>query len=75
METEIIQESKVQVINKAIAELSPVLIDALHEYVLFLVERERKHKAFVERVLSAEKESSVICNSVDELMQAIDNAN
>ncbi|KJJ83500.1 hypothetical protein OMAG_002636, partial [Candidatus Omnitrophus magneticus] len=44
------------------------------EYVAFLVEKEKKHRAFVERILNAEKEPSVVCKNIKELMQAIDDA-
>lgn len=46
-------------------------IQAVRDYVSYLLEREKKHKAFVKRVLQAEKEPGIICNSVDEAMKAI----
>ena len=59
-----------------IKELLPGLSeDILHElrtFIDYLVDRERRRKALVERVLKAEKEpDTVICNSVEEAMQAI----
>lgn len=51
---------------------------ALHEirdFTAYLVDRERRRKALVERVLKAEQNpDTVICNSVEEAMQAIMNA-
>lgn len=62
-----------------IKEVLPLLpVTALHELMAFadyLADREKRRKALVERVLKAEREpDSVICNSVEEAMQAILNA-
>ncbi len=62
-----------------IKEILPMLPEtALHElraFTDYLADRERRRKALVERVLKAEREpDSVICNSVEEAMQAILNA-
>ncbi len=50
---------------------------ALHEaktFVDYLADRERRRKALVERIRKAEENpDSVICNSVEEAMQAIYN--
>ncbi len=59
-----------------IKEVLPLLpVTALHELMAFadyLADREKRRKALVERVLKAEREpDSVICNSVEEAMQAI----
>jgi hypothetical protein len=51
--------------------------DALAEvgdFVAFLLEKEKKRKAFVERVLKAEQEPSVTFESPEDTMQAILNA-
>jgi hypothetical protein len=48
--------------------------DALAEvgdFVAFLLEKEKKRKAFVERVLKTEQEPSVAFESPEEAMQAI----
>ncbi len=84
METMIIQKPieqvenpeslKVEVIKEALKELSPPLIDSLHEYVNFLLEKEKKHRAFVERVLNIKANSDTITfDSVEEAMEAIRN--
>ncbi len=62
---------KVEVIKEALKELSPPLIDSLHEYVIFLLEKEKKHRAFVERVLDAKKEPTIQFQSAQEAFQAI----
>jgi len=59
-----------------IKEVLPLLpVTALHELMAFadyLADREKRRKALVERVLKAEREpDSVICNSMEEAMQAI----
>jgi hypothetical protein len=61
-----------------IKEMLPVLPEtALHElrtFVDYLADRERRRKELVERVLKAEQEhDSIVCNSVEEAMQAIYN--
>jgi len=51
--------------------------DALAEvgdFVTFLLEKEKKRKAFVERVRKAEQEPSVTFESPEDAMQAILNA-
>jgi hypothetical protein len=51
--------------------------DALAEvgdFVTFLLEKEKKRKAFVERVLKTEQEPSVTFESPEDAMQAILNA-
>ncbi|KJU87693.1 hypothetical protein MBAV_000113 [Candidatus Magnetobacterium bavaricum] len=69
-----IHNDKVDAIKEALKELSPPLIDSLNEYVSFLIEKERKHKVFVERILEIEANSdTVIFDSVEEAMEAIRN--
>lgn len=62
-------------IGEMLLNLSDERLKEVRDFVGYLVEREKKHKAFVERVLKAEQEhDSIICNSVEEAMQAILNA-
>lgn len=61
-------------IDEMILRLPAKKIQAVRDYVSYLLEREKKHKSFVKRVLKAEKEPGIICNSVEEAMQAILNA-
>ena len=59
-------------IDEMLHKLSDERLKEVRDFVDFLLEREKKHRAFVERVLKAEQEhDSIICNSVEEAMQAI----
>jgi len=62
-----------------IKEMLPMLPESIQQEVKdfmdYLIDRERRRKALVERVLKAEREhDSVICNSPEEAMQATLNA-
>lgn len=62
-----------------IKEMLPMLSEtALHElrtFTDYLADRERRRKELVVRVLKAEKEpDTVACNSAEEFIQAIENA-
>ncbi|KJR40116.1 hypothetical protein MCHI_003988 [Candidatus Magnetoovum chiemensis] len=65
------ENEKAEAIKEAIKELSTPLIDSLYEYVTFLTEKEKKHKAFVERVLAAEKEPTIKFQSAKDAFKAI----
>ncbi len=57
-------------IDEMLLMLPAKKIQAVRDYVSYLLEREKKHKAFVKRALPAEKEPGIICNSVDKAMKA-----
>ena len=61
-------------IDEMILKLPEEKIHEVRDYVGYLIEKEKKRKAFEERVLKAEKEPGIICNSVEEAMDAILNA-
>ncbi|MBI5184920.1 MAG: hypothetical protein HZA01_04250 [Nitrospinae bacterium] len=62
-------------IDNLLPQLPEKRLQEILDIVGYFLEKEKKHKAFVERVLKAEQENdSVICNSVEEAMQAIFNA-
>ncbi|MBF0337404.1 MAG: hypothetical protein HQL05_06185 [Nitrospirae bacterium] len=58
-------------IKAATVQLSPESILVLQDFVAFLVEKERKHDAFVQRVLEAEKEPLICFDSAEEAFNAI----
>ncbi|MBF0537234.1 MAG: hypothetical protein HQL03_03170 [Nitrospirae bacterium] len=60
-------------IKEAVAQLSPESILVLQDFVAFLVEKERKYNAFVQRVLDAEKEPVICFESAEEAFNAIFN--
>ncbi len=62
-------------IDEMILKLSEEKIQEVRDYVGYLLEKEKKRKAFEERVLKAEKEPDVVeCKTPEEFMQAIFNA-
>ncbi len=61
-------------IDEMILKLPEEKIQEVRDYVGYLLEKEKKHRAFVKRVLKAEKEPRIRFNSVDEAMKAIRNA-
>lgn len=58
-------------IDEILLQLPEERIKEARDFVGYLLEKEKKHKAFVEKVLKAEKEPGIICNTVEEAMQAI----
>ncbi|MBF0607631.1 MAG: hypothetical protein SFH39_15080 [Candidatus Magnetobacterium sp. LHC-1] len=58
-------------IKAAAVQLSPESILVLQDFVAFLVEKERKYNAFVQRVLEAEKEPLICFESAEEAFNAI----
>ncbi|MBI3601097.1 MAG: DUF2281 domain-containing protein [Nitrospinae bacterium] len=61
-------------IDEILRKLPDERIQEVRDYAGYLLEKEKKRKAFEERVLKAEKEPGIICNSVEEAMDAILNA-
>lgn len=61
-------------IDEMLVKLPARRIQEVRDYVGFLLEKEKKRRAFEKRVLKAEKEPGIICNSVEEAMEAIFNA-
>jgi rubrerythrin len=69
------KKMEISEIDEMLQKLSDERLKEVRDFIGYLLEREKRHKKFVERVLKAEKEhDSVICNSVEEAMQAILNA-
>lgn len=58
-------------INEILIKLPPKRIKEVRDYVSYLLEKEKKHRAMVHRVLEAEKEPYVECRSAEGVMQAI----
>jgi hypothetical protein len=68
-------ETIIPEINDKLNGLSEETLIEINHYVSYMTEKERKHKAFVDRVLKIEAEDdSIICNSAEEFMEAIHNA-
>lgn len=58
-------------IDEMLLKLPKKRIQEVRDYVGYLYEKEKKHRAFVERVLKAEKEPSIKCKSVEDVMKLI----
>jgi hypothetical protein len=64
-QTEIVQ------LEEMLPKLSKKGVGEVRDFAGFLLEKEKKHKAFVKRVLKAQKGPGVEFNSVSALMKAI----
>ena len=63
---------EIEHLKDIVSQLPESAIREVRDFAAYLADRERRRKALVERVLKAEKEhNSVMCNSVEEAMQAI----
>jgi len=51
--------------------LSEPALQETRDFIQFLLEKQKKHKAFVGRVLKAEKETPIRYRSVDDAVKAI----
>lgn len=59
-------------IDKMLLKLPKSRIQEVRDFVGYLIEKEKKHRAFVKRVLKAEKEPDVVeCKTPEEFIQAI----
>jgi hypothetical protein len=62
---------QIEDIKEMIGRLSANRLQEVHDFIAFLLEKERKHKAFVEQVLKAEQETPIRFESAEEALQAI----
>jgi rubrerythrin len=66
--------NEIEYIKEMLPLLSETTLHELRTFMDYLADRERRHRELVERIRKAEKNpDSIICNSVDEAMQAIYN--
>jgi len=62
-------------IDEMLLRLPEKRIHEVRDYVGYLLEKERRHNAFVARALKSEQDhDTVTCNSPEEFMRAIENA-
>lgn len=61
-------------IEEMLLKLPARRIQEIRDYISYILDKEKRHRAFVKRVLKAEKEPGIIYNSVEEAMDAILNA-
>jgi len=66
---------EIEHINELLPKLSEPALIEVRDFIGYILEKQKKRKAFVDRVLKAEKEpDTVTCNSAEEFIQAIENA-
>lgn len=58
-------------IDEMLAKLPAKKIHEVRDFVGYLLEKEKKHKAFVERVLKAENEPPIRFKSVGDAVRAV----
>ncbi len=63
--------NQIEHIKEMLRNLSEERVRDVVDFIGYLIEKERKHKAFVERVLKAEQETTTTYESVEDFMQAI----
>jgi hypothetical protein len=72
METTI---DEIELIKNILSGLPKSALHEVRDFAAYLADRERRHKALVERVLKAEKEPDTVeCKSPEEFLQAIEQA-
>jgi len=64
---------EIEHIKEMLPKLSEPALSEVHDFVRYIFEKQKKRKAFVDRVLKAEKETPIRFKSVKEAMQAIRN--
>lgn len=66
--------TRINNIREMLEKLPESALEEVNDFIAFLLEKERKRKAFVERILRAEKEPTVKFDTPEEAMKAILNA-
>jgi len=60
-------------IKELLPKLSEPALSEVRDFIQYILEKQKRRKAFVDRVLKAEKEIPIRFSSVKEAMQAIRN--
>jgi len=66
--------TKIDNIREMLAKLPESTLEEVNDFIAFLLDKERKRMAFVERILQAEKEPTIKFDTPEEAMKAILNA-
>jgi hypothetical protein len=64
---------EIEHIKEMLPKLSEPALIEVRDFIRYIFEKQKKRKAFVDRVLKAEKETPIRFRSVKEAMQAIRN--
>lgn len=65
------KSDEIQFINEQLRQLPRARIREVIDYIDFMIEKEKKRRAFENRVLAAEKEPTTVYESPEQAMQAI----
>ncbi len=63
--------SEIDQIREMLPMLTEPALQETRDFIQYLIEKQKKRKAFVDRVLKAEKETPIRYNSVDDAVKAI----
>lgn len=64
---------EIENINEMLPKLSKPALHEAKDFVQYLLEKQKKRKAFVDRVLKAEQKTPIRFNSVDDAVKAVFN--
>jgi len=62
---------EIEHINELLPKLSEPALLEVKDFVGYILEKQKKHKAFVDRVLKAEKETPIRFESVEDAVKAV----
>lgn len=65
--------NEIEYIKEMLPKLAEPALIEVRDFIQYILEKQNRRKAFVERVLKAEKETPIRFRSVKEAMQAIRN--
>lgn len=65
--------NEIEHIKEMLPKLSDPALVEVRDFIRYILEKQKKRKAFVDRVLKAEKETPIRFRSAEEAMQAIRN--
>lgn len=66
------QADTINNIEGLLTKLSSVKLKEVEDFISFLIEKEKRHRAFENRVIKASKEPIETFESVDDFMKAVD---
>ena len=66
------QADTINNIEGLLTKLSSVKLKEVEDFISFLIEKEKRHRAFEDRVIKASKEPIETFESVDDFMKAVD---
>lgn len=68
------KSAEIQIINDQLRQLPRTKIQEVRDYIDFMIEKEKKRRAFEKRILAAEKEPTKVYETAEQAMRAIQDA-